>query len=87
MLSKLRPGDNPAGPALLSRRKRPNDAHCHFARRSCITLLGAHSAVAALSTTNSLDAIVQLYQTQAQNWQSTLVTYAQTLFGCSQRSR
>ncbi len=44
-----------------------------------LTILSAAPAAAALSPT-SLDTIVQLYQTQAQNWQSTLVNYATTLF-------
>ncbi len=43
-------------------------------------VLSTGSASAAETTSNSLDTIVQRYQQAAQSWESTLKTYAQTLF-------
>ena len=39
-----------------------------------------YPAAAAEPTANSLDAIVRLYQQNAQKWETTLANYAQTLF-------
>jgi type IV secretion system protein TrbL len=45
-----------------------------------VLVLSTGSASAAETTSNSLDTIVQRYQQAAQSWESTLKTYAQTLF-------
>ena len=45
-----------------------------------LAVLSANPAAAAEPTANSLDAIVKLYQQNAQKWETTLANYAQTLF-------
>ncbi|MBJ7533609.1 P-type conjugative transfer protein TrbL [Rhodomicrobium vannielii ATCC 17100] len=45
-----------------------------------VSIISASPAAAAEPTTNALDGIVRLYQQNAQKWEATLATYAQTLF-------